>query len=231
MVASHRHTQGAIQLTFDDGPGPSTDALLDVLRDARCRATFFVLGAHATRHPDVLVRMLREGHAVGNHTGSHAREGGLSDAELVCEIDATDRLIRDAYANAGVIPPDVIPLRLPYGTHAHDPRLRVLARLGRSHVGWTALFEDWVMPTPAPEVLAARMHAHVVAQRARGDDVVMCLHDASPRGEARDATVAAVRLWLSTHDGAQRARQGPRKPMPGPGDHDPRRAASRWIST
>jgi chitin deacetylase len=188
----------AIHVTFDDGPGPSTTALLDVLRGAGRQATFFVLGQHAAARRDVLVRMLDEGHAIGNHTWSHARDGQLTDASLADEIAATDAVIRDAYAATGRQPPAVIPLRLPYGTQDGDTRWRVLARLGRAHVGWTALFEDWLLPAPCPAQLADRLRAHAVDQSAAGEDAVVCLHDGSPCDETRGATVEAVRRWLAS---------------------------------
>lgn len=56
-------------LTVDDGPDPSTTpALLDVLARHGARATFFVLGERAERHPDLVARIVREGHELGNHT-------------------------------------------------------------------------------------------------------------------------------------------------------------------
>jgi peptidoglycan/xylan/chitin deacetylase (PgdA/CDA1 family) len=62
----------SIALTFDDGPDPVfTPQILDVLRAHRARATFFVLGDRARRHPDLIRRMHREGHTVGTHTQNH----------------------------------------------------------------------------------------------------------------------------------------------------------------
>lgn len=196
--ARYHERMTAIRLTFDDGPGPSTTALLDVLRDAGRQATFFVLGRHAAARCDVLVRMLDEGHAIGNHTWSHARDGELTDASLAEEIAATDALIHGVYAATGRKPPAVVPLRLPYGAQDGDTRLRVLARLGREHVGWTALFEDWLQPAPCPAQLAGRLRAHVTDQSAAGEDAVVCLHDGSPCAETRDVTVEAVRRWLAS---------------------------------
>lgn len=183
-------------LTFDDGPGPSTAALLDVLRDAGQVATFFVLGPHAQAAHGLLQRMLDEGHRLGNHTWNHQHDGVLGEEALVEGIRATDRLIHGAYAAAGRAPAQDIPVRLPYGVRPGDTRLATLARLGRVHVDWTGLFEDWVKPAPDPRALAARIRAHIDNQHARGQDAVLCLHDSSPRGESREATVEAVRLWL-----------------------------------
>ena len=70
-------THGAgslLALTFDDGPHPTwTPRLLDVLDRHQVEATFFVIGANARRHPDVLREIASRGHAVGNHTDTHLR--------------------------------------------------------------------------------------------------------------------------------------------------------------
>ena len=63
---------GDIYLTFDDGPDPVvTPFVLDALRDAGAKATFFCIGKNVEAHPGTYRRILAEGHAVGNHTHSH----------------------------------------------------------------------------------------------------------------------------------------------------------------
>lgn len=171
-------------LTFDDGPGPSTSALLDVLATAGVRATFFVLGRNLEQRRDVALRIVHDGHVLGNHTYSHARPEGIDARALADEIARTDALIAEL---AG---PGVPPLRLPYGIVEHDPRRAVLADLGRRHVGWTADFGDW-LPCD-PRELAARMRAHVTVH---GDAAVLDLHDSSRDGAERPWTVEAVRLF------------------------------------
>lgn len=190
----------SIHLSFDDGPGQSTPALLDVLRAASCEATFFLLGQNLAGALDVAARMAREGHRLGNHTHSHARPGALTDAELIDEIDATDTLIREAYRLAGIPAPDTIPLRLPYGLLPQDNRTGVLARLQREHTGWTAILDDWHRPAPSPDALCNAMRAHAADSAARRQDVLFCMHDGSRHGEARPNTVAAVRLFLNRQD-------------------------------
>ncbi|WP_342704397.1 polysaccharide deacetylase family protein [Burkholderia arboris] len=187
----------SIRLSFDDGPGPSTPALLDVLHAASCTATFFLLGKHLAVALDVAARMAREGHLLGNHTHSHARPGVLADRALIEEIEATDALIRDAYRRAGRPAPDDIPLRLPYGLQPEDHRAGVLARLQREHTGWTAILDDWQRPAPSPQALCDAMCAHVDASLAQHRDVLFCMHDGSRHGAARPNTVEAVRLFLN----------------------------------
>ncbi|HDR9806633.1 TPA: polysaccharide deacetylase family protein [Burkholderia cenocepacia] len=187
----------SIHLSFDDGPGPSTPALLDVLRDASCSATFFVLGQRLADAPGVATRIVREGHRLGNHTYSHAKPGALADAALIDEIDTTDALIRDVYRRASLPAPDAIPLRIPYGLMPRDDRAAVLARLPREHTGWTAILDDWQRPAPSPHALFDAMCAHVDAFTAQHRDVLFCLHDGSRHGDARPNTVEAVRLFLN----------------------------------
>src|SRR5437764_1737249 len=113
-----------VVFTFDDGPGPSTPRLLDVLRRHGAKATFFVLGRNVMGHAldgdrararDIIISAIHHGHLIGNHTMTHAK--ALPDAELVEEIEACDRLVREMYALAGrspPVPPDTIPVRLPF---------------------------------------------------------------------------------------------------------------------
>src|SRR5262245_42795080 len=64
-----RTSSRCVYLTFDDGPHPEyTPGLLDRLAKADVRATFFVVGRMAERHPDVVRRMAAEGHLVANHS-------------------------------------------------------------------------------------------------------------------------------------------------------------------
>jgi peptidoglycan/xylan/chitin deacetylase (PgdA/CDA1 family) len=180
-------------LTFDDGPGPSTPALLDVLGAAGVRATFFLLGANLELRREIAVRAAREGHELGNHTYSHARFDAIDVAALATELATTDELVRGVLAEVGR--DETIRVRLPYGIVGDDPRLPMLAAVGREHVGWTADFADWLDPEPGE--LAARMRQHVDDQHARGLDAVLDLHDSSRAGAERSATVEAVRRLLS----------------------------------
>lgn len=65
-------TDHSIYLTFDDGPIPeATPFILDTLKEFGVKATFFMVGENVKRHPELLERVLREGHRVGNHTYNH----------------------------------------------------------------------------------------------------------------------------------------------------------------
>lgn len=82
-------------LTFDDGPHPqSAETLLDELKKLDVKATFFVVGERVRSHPDVVRRMLAEGHEVGNHTEDHARLHELSPERIVEELRTCELEVR-----------------------------------------------------------------------------------------------------------------------------------------
>ncbi len=82
-----------LYLTFDDGPTPGvTEDILNILSEHHAKATFFCIGAQVESHRDLTLRILAEGHSIGNHTYSHlngwfARKATyLSDIERACTI-------------------------------------------------------------------------------------------------------------------------------------------------
>lgn len=82
----------SICLTFDDGPHPvHTSQILDILRDNHVRATFFVVGRHAQVEPELVRRIIREGHALGHHSFFHGEPAKTSTSQLreeVCKTQA-----------------------------------------------------------------------------------------------------------------------------------------------
>lgn len=86
-----------VALTFDDGPNQNTPAVLDALKAANVKATFFIVGKMARAYPDVLARIAAEGHLLANHSGTHPLLGKKyvrDPAALVDQIRQVDNLIR-----------------------------------------------------------------------------------------------------------------------------------------
>ena len=199
-------------LTFDDGPGPSTSAVLDVLGAEGVRATFFLLGRNVEEAPwcgdparakAIVQRALRDGHVLGNHTYSHFRPDRWREfAADVRRGEAVVRLLR----------PPPIAFRLPYGIQRvqgsfplgstgdqMDPRLAVITSMGLTHQHWTSDFDDWTLRASDGATPAPRMVAHVEQCQAAGLDAVLDLHDSgtgSSFGYERPATVEGVKLFL-----------------------------------
>src|SRR5215471_7795289 len=95
-----------VALTFDDGPGPATSALLDVLAARGTRASFFLLGVNVERAREVVIRLMREGHTVGNHSHTHPRPDATDEARFAEEVRRNDALLREVAAEAGVTLPE-----------------------------------------------------------------------------------------------------------------------------
>ena len=85
-----------VALTFEDGPGPETGKLLDRLRAADARATFFVLGCNAAGQPAVLRRMADEGHLVGNHSYAHRDLSRLPASAIAESLQRTSDVVTAA---------------------------------------------------------------------------------------------------------------------------------------
>lgn len=78
---------GTVSLTFEDGPSPIyTPQILDILKKNNIKATFFVTGPSAKKHPELIRRMVAEGHAVGVDTMTHPKLPRLNDAQLYYEV-------------------------------------------------------------------------------------------------------------------------------------------------
>lgn len=89
-----RPEKPTVYLTFDDGPSRLTSDILDILKEENVPATFFVLGIHGERYPETLRRIVKEGHAIGNHTYDHRYEELYSDfASFFAQVQRTDEII------------------------------------------------------------------------------------------------------------------------------------------
>lgn len=92
-------TEKVVALTFDDGPWDgTTEQVLDILKQHNVKATFFWVGLHIQRHPELARQVVEAGHAVGNHTWRHPLQN-LDEATAAEEIGNTERLI---YETTGV---------------------------------------------------------------------------------------------------------------------------------
>ncbi|AKL94024.1 putative xylanase/chitin deacetylase [Clostridium aceticum] len=86
--------QKIVALTFDDGPHPRyTPQILELLEEHDIKATFFVLGKHVERYPEVVKKMVAQGHEVGNHTYSHINVRETSKEKIEEEFEKTQRAI------------------------------------------------------------------------------------------------------------------------------------------
>ena len=94
VLTTADRSRRSLYLTFDDGPDPDhTPRLLDLLAAHDAKATFFVIGRQAQAYPEVLRRIVAEGHRLGNHSWAHENFAGISIASQRDEIECTDRVL------------------------------------------------------------------------------------------------------------------------------------------
>lgn len=98
----------SVYLTFDDGPHPkATPFVLEILREEGVSATFFLLGKNAEAHPELMERILAEGHAIGNHGYAHLNGWNTSKQEYLLNFQKAvpllgQRLFRPPYGKLGL---------------------------------------------------------------------------------------------------------------------------------
>ena len=123
-----------IALTFDDGPGPYTDRLLDGLARRGIHATFFTLGMRAETYGKEIRRMYAEGHQIANHSYNHPNLNELSNDEIRWQIQHTSDILNDTIGqNFHYI------VRPPYG-NCND---RVASLLNAPAIIWSVDPNDW----------------------------------------------------------------------------------------
>ena len=93
-----------VSLTFDDGPNqPYTSELLAILRKEKVKATFFLVGNCAKRHPAVAASIVKAGHVIGNHSESHTFSTYLKPGKFIREIVATQKILEHQTAKKPVL--------------------------------------------------------------------------------------------------------------------------------
>jgi peptidoglycan/xylan/chitin deacetylase (PgdA/CDA1 family) len=141
---------GYVGLTFDDGPDPATTPrLLQVLREAGARATFFVVGQNAAEHPGLVRATHRAGMWIGNHSYTHPNLPELGEPAAFGELRETQHVLRKITGRRPTL------FRPPFGATSAQVRLDA-ARLKLLEVLWTVDSRDWAGATTEQIVEAAR---------------------------------------------------------------------------
>lgn len=164
-----------VALTFDDGPHPRyTPQILDILRDKGVKATFFMVGREAERHPEIVRRVVAEGHVVANHTWDHPHLEGMAEDRFSFQIDHTNQVLEQVSGQ------DVVCTRPPYGSSS-PATVQRLAAHGQASIVWSADSSDFEKPGVDA----------IVANSLKGltPGGIILLHDG---GGKREQTVAAL---------------------------------------
>jgi peptidoglycan/xylan/chitin deacetylase (PgdA/CDA1 family) len=169
-----------VALTFDDGPGPYSEELLDVLDRAKARATFFVIGDECQGRSKVLEEMVRRGHDVAGHGWSHTRFPQLDRATLESELARTASLLPASSPARAIVRP-------PYGTMTPRSLLHTY-RAGYASAMWSFDPLDYTRES------AADVAAAVDPAKLENGDIVL-LHE-----ERRTTLEAMPEIASRLHD-------------------------------
>lgn len=157
----------AIALTFDDGPDPiQTPRLLDSLSRAKVVATFFVIGELVERHPEIVARIVAEGHAIGTHSYTHPRPKSIDAECLVKETQRTNVLLMSIMGRPATM------FRPPYGKITAMEMIQ-LWRAGQSIVLWNVDPKDFACKT------ADEVRENLSRRSLRAGDILL-FHDNQP---------------------------------------------------
>ena len=176
-------TRKMVSISFDDGPDPTyTPAILDVLKEKKAPATFFVVGVNAEGHPDLLRREYDEGHLIGNHTYSHPNIATICTESTDRQFTATQRLIEFATGHSTTL------FRPPYNADSEPQTPAEITPILRAQnmnyvtVGERIDPHDWRKGVTADQIVQ-----EVLTEAQRGH--LILLHDA---GGDRTATIRAL---------------------------------------
>lgn len=173
-------------LTFDDGPHPKfTCEILKILAEFGAKATFFMVGQNALRYPELIKQVAAGGHAIGNHSFSHAAFPKLNGKARRADIEQCEAVLQPHMAKL---------FRPPFGSENMSSH-RDARRLGYRVIKWSISADDW--QPHSPDWIANRL----LHQMMPGS--IALLHDnvADNPDSDRTQTLQAVRKVLADASG------------------------------
>jgi len=155
-----------VALTFDDGPFEKhTEQTLDILGQHQIKATFFLLGVNMEKHPEIVKRMVHEGHAVGNHSYNHADFRLLTkESAYTDQIEKTQEIFHQLLGN------NPSSLRPPYGAITCDQAIYFYHK-GLKTILWSISTYDWDPQRNSVESILT----HIAQKEHAG--AILLLHD------------------------------------------------------
>lgn len=173
-----------VALTFDDGPDSVyTPQILDILRKHKVKATFFLIGNRAELFPDVVERMVKEGHIVGNHSMTHPNIIKLNKAQTLKEIQACEDVL---FSMVGYKPAF---FRSPYGS-LDSKKVKEISQMKVKLIAWNVDSLDW-------KSLTAEQVKYNILENVREGSIVL-QHASGSKEENLTGSVAALEEVIKT---------------------------------
>lgn len=163
-----KNDKKTIYLTFDQGyENGYTEKILDILKKKKVKATFFILQDYAERNPELVKRMIDEGHTVGNHSVSHPSLPEISIEEAKQEIMGLHNYVKEKFGY------EMTEFRPPRGEFS-ERILQLVNECGYKTVMWSFAYEDWDVDNQPNEAEALKK-----VTDAKHDGAIYLLHSVS----------------------------------------------------
>lgn len=170
-----------VALTFDDGPHPEfTPKVLDTLAQFNAKATFFLIGSNAEKYPEIVNRIVREGHSIGNHTYSHSNSLPVKSSSFISkELLRTNKVLKEITGK------DILLFRPPFGVT--NPKIyRALKKTQLTSIGWSVRTYDTAIQNPD------KITTNATRTTKAGDIILM--HDT--KKQSNDALIKIIPIIL-----------------------------------
>ncbi len=138
LTLDQKSSEKTLYLTFDCGWEYEnlTARVLDILKEKGVPATFFCTLDHIKKQPELIVRMIKEGHIVGNHSTTHPSFSSIDRTKMKSEIEQTENYLRENFGYCAKF------FRFPAGEY-NENALDLVASLGYTSVFWSVAYNDW----------------------------------------------------------------------------------------
>ncbi len=136
-IYSVQRDDGKIAITFDCAWGAEDmESILATLKNHNCKSTFFVLGTWAEQNPDIMKKLVADGHEIGNHSYNHTHYTAMSQNEMLTDIDKCNKAIKDT---SGISP---TLFRAPSGDY-NNSVIETVHSKNMEYIQWSVDSLDW----------------------------------------------------------------------------------------
>ena len=181
IIKNGPRNEKIIAITFDDGPHPKeTNQILDVLKEYKVKATFFVAGKHVQWYPEAVIRASKEGHEIGNHGHKHLDYANLDYNGNYEQIKTSKGIIE------GIIKEDTKFFQAPSGSFGKET-VKAAVDLGYIPIKWDIDTIDWKY-REEPEVIIER-----IKSKEMKDGSIILMHPTHATTECIDDIIDIIK--------------------------------------
>lgn len=189
-------TEKRLYLTFDCGYEYNnlTSKILDTLKEKQVPAAFFCTLHHIKSQPELITRMIKEGHIVGNHSDTHPSFADISRKQMAQEIENCDNFLREEYGYSAKF------FRFPAGEY-NDSALDLVSSIGFTSVFWSVAYSDWDVNNPkgrdyAVKTVMERLHpGAVILLHAVSQDNAEALGEIIDKARSEGYEFYSLDMW------------------------------------